>query len=383
MLKGRVAVFLSCSDHFKVIVARSICDLLEEHDIHGIIVSDEPFLPGASGDPESKVETYLDACDAFVALATPDDQLSDGTTQTRQNIIDEYGRARSRPRLRNRIQVFKHQDVRLPSNVNPTYERLQVEDVSAVSALILRQLDTWGLLEAQPRPTSTPTPAPSAVVANLIDGLELGEYEEARRRAYEILLSANRDSTAATIEELRQFLRSTGEDDNTATLLAGAVLESIGRLDASLVPVDVIEELAASNDFSVRSVAAYLMWDRAEIAPAEVPLGLLGRLALPSTEDWYVQAPAMAAVKLLLLHRRDARVIFDRLAASEDPEDRYAVAAALLDVAKVDPWAAPRDLAEQLAADEDSDVAAKGNELLAAIPVRGEDERDPLRPFGL
>jgi hypothetical protein len=91
----------------------------------------------------------------------------------------------------------------------------------------------------------------------------------------------------------------------------------------------------------------------------------------------------MAAVKLLLLRRRPARAIFDNLAASDDPEDRYAVAAALLDVARVDAWAGPRDLAERLAADDDEEVAAKGKEALAAIPERSENERDPLSPFGL
>ena len=160
MLNGRVAVFISCSERFKNRVAIPIREALAQRNIHGIVVSDEPLLPAALGDPESKVETYLDASDAFVALATPDDRLGDGTVQTRQNIIDEHGRARSRPRLRQRIQVFKHPEVRLPSNINPTYEHLDVDDVSALPGLILRQLDAWGLLEAQPRPASTPELAP-------------------------------------------------------------------------------------------------------------------------------------------------------------------------------------------------------------------------------
>jgi hypothetical protein len=77
------------------------------------------------------------------------------------------------------------------------------------------------------------------------------------------------------------------------------------------------------------------------------------------------------------------RLIFDQLASSDDPEDRYAVAAALLDVAQIDPWGAPRDLATQLAGDPDEDVATMGRQALAAIPKREEDEHDPLRPFGL
>jgi hypothetical protein len=129
--------------------------------------------------------------------------------------------------------------------------------------------------------------------------------------------------------------------------------------------------------------AAMLLWDRAEVAPDAVPLGLLGRLALPASEDWYVQAPAMAVVKQLLLHRRAARVVFDTLAGSDDSDDRYAVAAALLDVAHVDPTASPRDLAERLTRDGDQLVAVKAREALEAIgPIR-EGERDPRSPFGL
>ena len=383
MLNGRVAVFISCSERFKGPVAQPIREALAERNVHGIIVSDEPLLPGASGDPESKVDTYLDASDAFVVLATPDNQLDDGTVQTRPNIIDEYARARSRPKLRQRIQVFKAPEVKLPSNVHPTYERLDVADVSRVPEMILRQLDAWGVLEAQPRPAPTPTPAPPATVAKLIRELELGDYDDATRRAYELLRSESREAARATVEAVRKLFRETNEEDNHETLLASSVLEAINKLDPSLISDELIEELASSHDFSVRSTAAILLWDRAEAAPGDVPLGALGRLALPADEDWYVQAPATAAVKLLLLHRQPARAIFDNLAASDDPVDRFAVAEALLDIARVDPVAAPRDLAEELAADDDEEVAAKGKEALAAIPERDENERDPRSPFGL
>lgn len=295
MLNGRVAVFISCSEGFKERVAYPIRDALAAHNVHGIIVSDEPLLPGASGDPESKVDTYLDASDAFVALATPDNQLDDGTVQTRPNIIDEHARARSRPRLRQRIQVFKAAEVRLPSNINPTYEQLDPDDVSPIPELILRQLDAWDVLAAQPRPAPPPAQPPPATVAELIRNLELGDHDEATRRAYALLRTEGRASVLATVDEFRQFFGRTNEEENHLTLLAGSVLEALHRLDPSLISAELIEELAASDDFSVRSSAAILLWDRAEVAPGEVPLGVLGRLALPADEDWYVQAPAMAA----------------------------------------------------------------------------------------
>lgn len=383
MLYGRVAVFLSCSERHKKRVAFPIRSALAEHGIHGIIVSDEPLLPGATGEPESKVDTYLEASDAFLALCTPDNELDDGTVQTRQNIIDEHARARSRPKLRERIQVFKDPTVKLPSNINPAYEALDIDDVSPISELILRQLRTWDLIGVVPKRARPLSSKPPPTVPELIDGLELGAHEEATRRAYELLRRKGREAAEATVEELRRFLRAQLPADNDATLCAGSVLEAINRLDPSLVSIELIEELSGSDDLTKRSIAAMLLWDRAEVAPGEVPLALLGRLALPSTEDWYVQAPAMAAVKQLLLRRWPARIILDRLAESEDPVDRYAVAAALLDIAQVDRWVAPRDLVVKLAEDGDGQVAAKGREALAVIADRPEGERDPRRPFGL
>ena len=383
MLNGRVAVFLSCSQRFKERVALPVRDALAAHHIHGVIVSDEPLLRGASGDPESKVDTYLEASDAFVALCTPDNQLDDGTVQTRPNIVDEHARARSRPKLRERIQVFKEPSVKLPSNINPTYERLDLDDISPIPDLIVRQLRAWGVLDAEPRRAPAPSAEPSPTVAELIDGLGLGDHEKATRRAYELLRVVNRVAQAATVEQLRHFLRGITSEGTDEVHRASSVLEAINRLDSSLVPIEAIEELAGDEDVAKRMSAAMLLWDRAEVAPDEVPLGLLGRLALPSTEDWYVQAPAMAATKQLLLHRRAARIIFDQLATSDDPEDRFAVAAGLLDVAHVDMTAVPRDLAHRLATDENELVVAKAREVLTAIGDSDADERDPRSPFGL
>jgi dUTP pyrophosphatase len=137
------------------------------------------------------------------------------------------------------------------------------------------------------------------------------------------------------------------------------------------------EELAASSSTPQRMAAAMLLWDRAEIAPDDVPLGVLGRLALSSTEDCYVQVPAMGAAKQLVLARRRARVVFDTLAASPDSEDRFVVAKGLLDVAGIDPDAVPHDLASKLANDPDGLVAEKRRELLDVIGERPHDYRAP------
>jgi hypothetical protein len=376
-------VFLSCSEKFKLQVARPIRDALAAHGVFAVIVSDEPMLPWVPSDPGNKVEAYLNAADAFVALSTPDNHLKGGAVECRQNIIDEIRWAMTKPHLRSRIQVFKEATVELPSNLGITHEPLDVDDIGPVAAMIVRQLRAWDVIGSEPERAPTPSAEAPLSVREVIDGLALGDHEEAARRSYRLLRTEPREAQEAMVEALRRFIRRATSAEGTTLLRAASILEALDRLDPSLVSVPLIAEMAESDDFQTRSSAAVLLWQRAEVAPAEVPLGLLGRLALPSTEDWYVQAPAMAAVKLLMLRRRSARAILDDLASSANPNDRYAVALALVDLARVDRWAAPRDLAEALSRDSDELVAAKANEAVIAIGPRREREVDPLSPFGM
>jgi hypothetical protein len=151
-----------------------------------------------------------------------------------------------------------------------------------------------------------------------------------------------------------------------------------------LVPVELVEQLSAARSFALRSSAATLLWQWAIAAPGRVPIALLGRLARPVDEDWYVQAPAIAAAKLLMLRRPEASVIFDRLATSANVEERYSAAVALLDLARHVPVAVPLEVAQQLAQDSAETVAAVGGELLRTMG--GVGPYDPSRhfsPFGL
>jgi hypothetical protein len=67
---------------------------------------------------------------AFVALCTPDNRLADGTIECRQNVVVEIQRAFDRPRVRHKVQVIKAPMCVLPSDINPTYDRLDVDDVA-------------------------------------------------------------------------------------------------------------------------------------------------------------------------------------------------------------------------------------------------------------
>lgn len=86
-------------------------------------------------------------------------------------------------------------------------------------------------------------------------------------------------------------------------------------------------------------------------------------------------SPARAAARQLLLSREAAREIFERMAASQDRHDRDYAVGDLLEVARVEPRAVPRDLAVKLARDEDKGVAERGVELLLMLQGLPYEER--------
>jgi hypothetical protein len=375
MLHGQVAVFLSCSEKFRPGLAWPVRDALVAQGLRVIIISDEPPLGSASGE-ETSAEPYLDASSAFVALCTADYELSDGSRYPRANIIDEIQQALGRPYLRDHAQVLKSPGVLLPSDITPTYDSLDVTKPAVAAEVILKQLQQWGIVPVPEGPVAVPHGVGSWE-ADDVDALlaepSPGDRDEACARIYPLLRDRSEDRRRWIARELyREVMVPKNQARGDG---AGALLEAVSGLDAALVSPDMIETLASHTRYQARACAANLLRDRAAVAPLEVPVEILGRLAVPANEDWLVWAPAMAAVQELAVHRREAQVIFTSLAASDDVQDRFAVAVALLGLAGVRPAAVPRGLAERLSEDPDPLVAEKARDVLAATEQVTDRER--------
>lgn len=199
--------------------------------------------------------------------------------------------------------VFKSAPVQLPSNIDPIYKNLDPGNINAAISLIMRQLEIWGVIAAR---ANLPQTRKSAIdVDSLVNKINLGDHNKASRLAYNTVLETTRADQLQAIRELLALLRSNVGDPH----IVSTALEGLSRVDHSLVSLDVIEELSLSPSTEHRMAAMFLLWDLAEDSPGQVPLGILGRLARPSDEDWYVQAPAMAITKPLMLHRKHARLI--------------------------------------------------------------------------
>lgn len=147
MLDAKPAAFISHSEQFREQVAVPLRDYAESLGMKPILVSESPLPKLSSSEPDAKVDYYLDKADMFVALVTPDEPIESGAVHTRHNITDELSRARSRRHLAGAIQVFKEPQVELHSNINPTYERLDLDDVPAIFPVFRRQAISWELIE--------------------------------------------------------------------------------------------------------------------------------------------------------------------------------------------------------------------------------------------
>jgi len=372
MLHGQVAVFLSCSERFKPGLVWPVRDALNAQGLRAVVISDEPPL-GSAGGEETSAEPYLDASSAFVALCTADYELSDGSKYPRANIIDEIQQAFARPHLRDHAQVLKSPGVLLPSDITPSYDSLDVTKPAVAAEVILKQLQQWGIV---PVPESPAVPhRVRAWEADDVDALLAkppADRDEACARIYPLLRDRSEDRRRWVARELGREIAESQEQSRVRG--AAALLEAVSALDPALVSPEMIETLAGHERYQARACAANLLRDRAAVAPLGVPVELLGRLAAPSTEDWLVWAPAMAAVQELALHRREAYVIFRSLAASDETRDRFAAAVALLGLAAVCPAAVARDLAERLSGDADPLIAEKARDVLAATEQVTERE---------
>jgi hypothetical protein len=209
-------------------------------------------------------------------------------------------------------------------------------------------------------------------VADLLNGLDLGDHDEAERRVSRLFVPLLRTHERAAVDALIRLATTT--EDHTTQLVACSLVEAADRLDPTLISIDAVERMARSDRNSLRISAAVLLW--ASAVPGRVPIPLLARLTQPSTEDWYIHAPPCAAAKQLLLARGAVRTVFDRMVSSRDRDDRAYAATDLLEVARIEPRAVPVDLARTLAHDRDEAVAARRAELLGALQAVDDAARE-------
>lgn len=174
----------------------------------------------------------------------------------------------------------------------------------------------------------------NAIIEPLIRGIDAGDWHKAEAAALKVLEQTDRFGH----NELFNLLLEYQDIPHTETLFWGAMqtAEVCVQLAPWLITHEALARLAAHRDFSPRATAASMCMDLANIAPERVPIDILVKLATPN-EDWYVDAPATAALKTMARTQRPILRVFYQRLRSPDPYLRQHAARALAEIATEDP----------------------------------------------
>jgi len=94
--------------------------------------------------------------------------------------------------------------------------------------------------------------------------------------------------------------------------------------------------MGTHNNFSVRSSAASICMHFANTFPDRAPVDLLIKLSV-ANEDWYVQAPANAALKALAQSTPGVLKIYYERLENENADERALAAYSIHSIASVEP----------------------------------------------
>lgn len=180
-----------------------------------------------------------------------------------------------------------------------------------------------------------------ARVDQLIRKVKLGDWLSAERAAVGIIGNTGPDGGNATFRSLLTY-QDCGDADER---FFGAmhVIESCAHLATWLITREDLSRMAHHENFSVRSSAASICMGWAHSCPHLVPLDLAMKLSVYN-ENWYVEAPANAAIKAMARSFPAALHIFFMRLNSSSPEESAHAANELLDVARKEPGLLDRDV---------------------------------------
>jgi nucleoside phosphorylase len=214
----------------------------------------------------------------------------------------------------------------------------------------------------------------------LIKDVKLGAPRTAAEPAIEILKTTGVSGENDLFDALNYVNIS---DDEDALWQALSTIERCAELAPWLFGRRIVSYLAGHDNFSVRSSAASVCWTLADFAPELVPVDLLIKLSVYG-EDWYVEAPANAALKTMARSMPAVLRIFFLRLRSADAEERTHAACHIADVADKDPDLLDADELEmelsRLRSLGDKDAS---DQIAAALPKVRNASRPAEKKYGM
>lgn len=179
-----------------------------------------------------------------------------------------------------------------------------------------------------------PASVSDARVDPIITSVRLADWAAAEQAALQIITETEASGRNEIFEALLNYQDCCEEDER----LWGALhtIECCVRLAPWILTHSQLSRMAAHMNFSVRSAAASICMDLAHSAPDCVPLDLVMKLSVYN-EDWYVQAPANAALKAMARTTPEVLRIFHTRLRSSDFEESAHSALAIGDIADKEP----------------------------------------------
>jgi len=170
-----------------------------------------------------------------------------------------------------------------------------------------------------------------ARVDRLIQNVGLGDWESATRAALEMVKATSLNGQNELLRVLIDYI-DLHEDD---ALLWSALhtIECYAELAPSQFDHATLIRMASHQNFSVRSAVAAICMRWAQFAPDRIPVDLLLKLSVYD-EDWYVEAPANAALKAIAASVREILGIFVVRLRSQKADERAHAARAILEIAE-------------------------------------------------
>jgi len=168
-------------------------------------------------------------------------------------------------------------------------------------------------------------------VDRLIQDVGLGDWESATHAALEMARATSFSGQNELFRSLIDYI-DLHEDD---ALLWSALhtIECYAEIAPSQLDYGILSRMALHQNFSVRSAAAHVCLRWAQFAPDRIPVDLLLKLSLYD-EDWYVEAPANAALKSVAASVREILGIFFVRLHSQKADERAHAARAILEIAE-------------------------------------------------
>jgi len=173
-----------------------------------------------------------------------------------------------------------------------------------------------------------------ARIDRLVAGVRFLDREAAAGAAIEIVKGTDPSGKNELFEALLNYQDYPGDHDLLMRVLS--IIESCAELAPSLIDHRVLTRMSKHPEFSVRSSAASICMNFAQFAPDRAPVDILIKLSVHD-EDWYVQAPANAALKAMARALPAVLQIFLGRLHSLSAEERAHAARALWEIAEKEP----------------------------------------------